>query len=148
MPFMMYALVLLCLFVTLYDLRYRRVPNWITLPLMLIGFVANFPGAPALWFGSTLLLTAWGSGWMGGGDVKLWVGLLWCTFSFWGESVPMIMFITLIITSMGQILVRILMEKRDVLGIKLPGAWRSLVYLIFLAFYSAGGLNDVRFYLH
>jgi leader peptidase (prepilin peptidase) / N-methyltransferase len=145
MPFMMYALVLLCLFVTLYDLRYRRVPNWITLPLMLIGFVANFPGAPALWFGSTLLLTAWGSGWMGGGDVKLWVGLLWCTFSFCGDVVALVMFITLIVTSMAQILVRVLVKKKDVMGIKLPGAWRSLAFLIFLSIYPASGLDHVVF---
>lgn len=145
MPFMMYALVLLCLLVTLYDFLHRRVPNWITLPLMLIGFVANFPGAPALWLGSTLLLTAWGSGWMGGGDVKLWVGLLWCTFSFCGEVITLVMFITLIITGMAQILIRILLKKKDVTGIKLPGAWRSLAFLIFLYIYPATGLYYVRF---
>jgi len=141
----MYALFFLCLFVTVYDFRYRRVPNWITLPLMLIGIFANFPGAPALWIGSILMLSAWGSGWMGGGDVKLWVGLLWCTFSFFGENVTLIMFISLIVTSIIQILARVLMKKREVVGIKLPGAWRVLVYVIFLAVYSTGVLNNVRF---
>ena len=145
MPFMMYAFVLLCLFVTLYDFRYHRVPNWITLPLMLIGFVANFPGTPTLWFGNILLLAAWSSGWMGGGDVKLWVGLLWCTFSFCGDSVTLTMFITLIITSMAQILVRVLMKKKDVMGIKLPGAWRSLAFSIFLSIYPATRLDYVIF---
>lgn len=145
MPISMYALFFLCLFVTVYDLRYRRVPNWITLPLMLIGVVANFPGAPALWMGSILMLTAWGSGWMGGGDVKLWMGLLWCTFSFFGESVTLIMFVVLIVTSTIQILARVLMKKREVVGIKLPGAWRALVYVIFLTVYSTGALNHVRF---
>lgn len=141
----MYALFFLCLFVTVYDFRYRRVPNWITLPLMLIGVVATFPGAPALWIGSILMLTAWGSGWMGGGDVKLWIGLLWCTFSYFGESVTLIMFVSLIITSIIQILARVLMKKRKVLGVKLPGAWRASVYVIFLAVYSTGALNNVRF---
>lgn len=145
MPIMIYALVLLCLFVTLYDFRYHRVPNWITLPLILIGFVANFPGAPALWFGSILLLTAWSSGWMGGGDVKLWLGLLWCTFSFCGDFVTPVMFITLILTGMAQILARVLMKKTDVMGIKLPGAWRSLVFSIFLSIYPATGLDYVIF---
>lgn len=145
MPFMMYALVLLCLFVALYDFRYRRVPNWLTLPLMLVGFVDSFPGTPALWFGSILLLTAWGSGWMGGGDVKLWVGLLWCTFSFCGDSVTLTMFITLIVTSMAQILVRVLGKKKAVTGIKLPGAWRSLVFFISISIYPAIGLDYVRF---
>lgn len=145
MPISIYALFILCLFVTVYDLRYRRVPNWITLPLMLIGVVANFPGAPALWMGSILMLTAWGSGWMGGGDVKLWIGLLWCTFSFFGERVTLIMFVVLIVTSTIQILARVLMKKREVVGIKLPGAWRALVYVISLAAYSVGALNHVRF---
>lgn len=142
---MIYALVLLCLFVTLYDYRHRRVPNWVTLPLMLIGFVDNFPGTPALWFGSILLLTAWGSGWMGGGDVKLWVGLLWCTFSLCGDDVALVLFITLIVTGMAQILARVLMKKTDVTGIKLPGAWRSLAFLVILSIHPATGLDYVRY---
>ena len=141
----MYALFFLCLFVTAYDFRYRKVPNWITLPLMLIGFVISFPGVSALWLGSILMLSAWSSGWIGGGDVKLWVGLLWCTFSFFGEAVTLIMFISLIVTSIVQILARMLMKKREIVGIKLPGAWRALVYMIFLAVYATGVLNDVRF---
>jgi len=43
---------------------------------MLIGVIKNFPGPPTLWLGSILMLIAWNSGWMGGGDVKLWVGFL------------------------------------------------------------------------
>jgi Flp pilus assembly protein protease CpaA len=145
MPMSMYALFVLCLFVTVYDFRYRKVPNWITLPLMLIGFVISFPGVSALWLGSILMLSAWSSGWMGGGDVKLWVGLLWCTFSFFGEGVTLIMFISLIVTSIVQILARIFMKKREIVGIKLQGAWRALVFMMFLAVYSTGVLNDVRF---
>lgn len=141
----MYVLIFLCLFVTVYDFRYRKVPNWITLPLMLIGFVISFPGASALWLGSILMLSAWSSGWIGGGDVKLWVGLLWCTFSFLGEDVTLIMFVSLIVTSIVQILARVLIKKREIVGIKLPGAWRALVYMLFLAVYSTGVLNDVRF---
>jgi len=139
-----YLLVLLCLYLTVYDLRYRKVPNWITLPLILIGIIVNFPGTPTLWLGNIILLTAWGSGWMGGGDVKLWIGLLWCTFSFWGDSVTLVMFLTLIVTAIAQILVRILAKKRDVVGIKLPGAWRALAYLIFLVLHHAGWLNYVN----
>lgn len=112
---------------------------------MLIGIVANFPGAPALWLGSILMLTAWSSGWMGGGDVKLWIGLLWCTFSFFGECVVLIMFISLIVTSIIQILARVLLKKREVVGIKLPGAWRALVYVMFLVVYTTGALNNVRY---
>lgn len=139
------ALLFLCLFVTVYDLRYRRVPNGLTLPLMLIGLVAHFPGTPALWIGSLLMLTAWGSGWMGAGDVKLWLGLLWCTFPFLGENVTLIMFAVLIVTGFLQILMRVLMKRQEVVGIKTPGAWRALVYLIFLAVHSTRALNYVRF---
>ena len=139
-----YLLVLLCLYLTVHDLRYRKVPNWITLPLILIGIIVNFPGTPTLWLGNIILLTAWGSGWMGGGDVKLWIGLLWCTFSFWGDSVTLVMFLTLIVTAIAQILVRILAKKREVVGIKLPGAWRALAYLIFLVLHHAGWLNYVN----
>jgi len=141
---LLYTLVFLCLLVTVYDSWYHKVPNEITLPLIFIGVLANFPGVPSLWLGSILLLTAWGSGWMGGGDVKLWIGLLWCTFSFWGDSVVLVMFFTLIATAMAQILVRILAKKREVVGIKLPGAWRALAYLIFLVLYHAGWLNYVN----
>jgi hypothetical protein len=115
------------------------------MPLVLIGIVANFPGSPELWMGSILMLTAWGSGWMGGGDVKLWVGLLWCTFSFLGDSVTLIMFVILIVTSIIQILARVLMKKREIVGIKLPGAWRALVFVIFLVIYFTGVLHLVRF---
>lgn len=82
---------------------------------------------------------------MGGGDVKLWVGLLWCVFSFYGDVVVLAMFITLIVTSMVQILVRVLLMRKDVTGIKLPGAWRSLFFLIFLSIYPVTGLDYVVF---
>lgn len=144
MQIMMYVLVLLCLYLTLYDFRYHKVPNWVTLPLILIGIIENFPGSPTLWLGSILMMIAWNSGWMGGGDVKLWVGLLWCTFSFWGDSVTLVMFVTLIVTGTVQILARILVKKNGVVGIKLPGAWRALVYLIFLIFFRAGELIYVN----
>jgi Flp pilus assembly protein protease CpaA len=111
---------------------------------MLIGIIENFPGSPTLWLGSILMLISWDSGWIGGGDVKLWVGLLWCTFSFWGDSVTLIMFVTLIVTSIVQILARVLIKKKNVVGIKLPGAWRALVYLIFLVFSRAGELIYVN----
>lgn len=141
MPGSIYILLFLCLFATVYDFRYRRVPNWITLPLIFIGMVADFPGTPALWLGTILLLTAWSSGWMGGGDVKLWLGLLWCTFSFVGERVTLIMFIILIVTSLVQIIARVLMKK-DAVGIKLPGAWRTLVFLLFVVVDSSKALYN------
>lgn len=142
---LIYALLFLCFIVTVYDFRYRRVPNALTFPLVLVGVVANFPGTPALWIGSFLLLTAWCSGWMGGGDVKLWLGLLWCSFPRLGENVTLTMFVILIVTSILQILMRVLLKKQEVLGVKTPGAWRALVYVTFLTVHSMGALNYVRF---
>jgi len=54
------------------------------------------------------------------------------------------MFVTLIVTGTVQLLARVLVKKNDVVGIKLPGAWRALVYLIFLVFFNSGGVNYVR----
>jgi len=139
-----FLLVLLCLYLTVYDLRCHKVPNWITWPLILIGCIVNFPGAAMVWLGSVILLIAWGSGWMGGGDVKLWIGLLWCTFSFWGECVTSFMFLALIVTGMGQILARVFIKHKKVVGIKSPGAWRSLAYLLLLFLYHADGLSNVN----
>lgn len=137
-------LLVVCVFVTVYDFRYRKVPNWVTLPLVSMGVIINFPGTLTLWMVSILLIMAWGADWMGGGDVKLWIGLLWCTYSFLGESVAVIMFVVMIVTSVVQILVRLLAKQKAV-GVKVPGAWRALAYVIFLIIYSSGVVHHVHF---
>ncbi|PJH76608.1 MAG: hypothetical protein CO064_00305, partial [Anaerolineae bacterium CG_4_9_14_0_8_um_filter_58_9] len=38
-------LFVLIILVALHDLRSGRVPNWVTLPLLGIGLLWNFPGA-------------------------------------------------------------------------------------------------------
>lgn len=43
------ALLLLTIFVSLYDLRTRRIPNWVTIPLFLAGLT---PGARLLDLGA------------------------------------------------------------------------------------------------
>lgn len=79
------------------DLKMRKVPNWLTLPLMALGlFLAALYGG---WSGFLISLACavgalglfslpFGLGWLGGGDVKLlsalgalfgWPGLLWLT---------------------------------------------------------------------
>jgi Flp pilus assembly protein protease CpaA len=63
--------------ISLYDLRTRRIPNWYTLPLILAGMIAHFPGSLELWLASLALLSAWASHWVGAGDTKLWIALLW-----------------------------------------------------------------------
>ena len=72
------------------DLRSRRIPNWMTLPVLLLGFAyqATFHGWPGILdglqgvgVGAGPLLVMWLIGSGGGGDVKLmgalsaWLGL-------------------------------------------------------------------------
>lgn len=125
--------------VSLYDLKYHKVPNWISLPLMLIGFILGFPGNLALWIGSIFIFHAWMLGLIGGGDAKLWVGLLWCLFAFAGEGILLVMFISLMVTGLTQILVRAITKKKIETGIKTPGAWRTIVFMGLLAYLNSTG---------
>ena len=130
MFFFLFPLVIL---ISLYDLRYRRIPNWITLPLMLLGLYVSFPGNPLIWVASSFVFSAWKFGFMGGGDAKLWIGLLWCLSSF-GDGRVILMFVALMLTGIAQILVRALSQKRVVTGFKTAGAWRAVVFMGLLAY--------------
>lgn len=136
MPLYFLLLLFFVVVVTsIYDLIYRRVPNWISLPLMLIGFyLVGFPGHVILWIGTVFMFQAWKIGLIGGGDAKLWVGLLWCLFRFAGEQILVIMFISLIITGLAQILIRALAKRKIEVGSKVPGAWRAVVFMGCLIF--------------
>ena len=130
MFFFLFPLVIL---ISLYDLKYRKVPNWITLPLILIGFYVSFPGDPIIWIASAFIFSAWKSGFMGGGDAKLWIGLLWCLSSF-GEGLIIVMFAALMLTGIAQIGVRALSQKRIGSGLRTAGAWRAVVFMGMLAY--------------
>lgn len=130
MFFFLFPLVIL---ISLYDLRYRRIPNWITLPLMLLGLYVSFPGNPLIWVASSFVFLAWKFGFMGGGDAKLWIGLLWCLSSF-GDGMVILMFVALMLTGVAQMLVRALSQKRVVIGFKTAGAWRAVVFMGLLAY--------------
>jgi Flp pilus assembly protein protease CpaA len=132
------SLFVVVIFISLYDLKYRKVPNEMSLPLLLIGFTVGFPGNPVLWIGSVFILQAWKSGVIGGGDAKLWVGLLWCLFSFFGESILFVMSISLMGTGLAQLLVRALTRRKIETGVKLPGAWRTVVFMGCLAYSNFG----------
>lgn len=125
--------------VSLYDLKYRKVPNWISLPLMLIGFIVGFPGNPALWMGSIFIFQAWMLGLIGGGDAKLWMGLLWCLFTFAGEGILLVMSISLMVSGLAQLLMRAIARKKIETGIKTPGAWRTIVFMGLLAYLNLAG---------
>jgi len=123
---------------SLYDLKYRRVPNWISLPLMLVGLImAGFPGNPILWIGSVFIFQAWRLGVIGGGDAKLWIGLLWCLFSFAGEGILAVMSVSLVITGLAQLGLRAITRQEVQTGIKTPGAWRAVVFMGCLAYLNS-----------
>ena len=134
-----FSLFCVVIFVSLYDLKYHKVPNGISLPLMLLGFVVGFPGNPGLWIGSIFIFQVWMLGLIGGGDAKLWMGLLWCLFTFAGERIFLVMSISLIMTGLAQILVRAIARKKIETGIKTPGAWRTIVFMGLLAYLNSAG---------
>ena len=130
MFFFLFPLVIL---ISLYDLKYRKIPNWITLPLMLLGLYLSFPGNPLIWITSAFIFSAWKFGFMGGGDAKLWIGLLWCLSSF-GDGVVILMFAALMLTGVAQIVVRALSQTRVPIGFRTAGAWRTVVFMGLLAY--------------
>jgi Flp pilus assembly protein protease CpaA len=133
------SLLIVTVFVSLYDLRYRAISNWITLPLILLGItIVNDRGNPALWAGSVFIFQAWKTGIIGGGDAKLWLGLLWCSFPFLGETTLLVMCLSLFATGLLQLIVRMLIQRKIETGIKSPGAWRTVVFMGFLIFLLPG----------
>jgi Flp pilus assembly protein protease CpaA len=130
MFFILFPLVVL---ISLYDLKYHKIPNGITFPLMLLGLYVNFPGNLIIWIASSFIFSAWEWGFMGGGDAKLWIGLLWCLSSI-GDGVVILMFVALMLTGVAQIVVRALSQKRLALGFKTAGAWRAVVFMGLLAY--------------
>jgi Flp pilus assembly protein protease CpaA len=123
----------LVVLISLYDLKHRKVPNWVTLPLMLLGFYVSFPGEPGIWIASVFIFSAWKFGFVGGGDAKLWIGLLWCLSSF-GEGMIIVMFAALMLTGIAQIVVRAFSQRRLAVGFQTAGAWRTVVFMGLLAY--------------
>lgn len=64
-----------------WDLRYGRIPNWLTYPTLLLGLALNaqqgrlLPSLAGLACAGGLFLAVWLAGKMGGGDVKLMAAL-------------------------------------------------------------------------
>ncbi len=123
-----YALAL-----SLHDLRTRRIPNWCTLPLILAGVIAHFPSQPEIWLANFVLMFAWAGGWMGAGDVKLWIALLWALPVEQTSNAVLFMFMAFLTTSVVQVLYRAL-RKQPVSNWKTPAAWRTLFFLLILLY--------------
>lgn len=122
----MYALA-----ISLYDLRTRRIPNWYTLPLLAAGVIAHFPERPEVWLASFALMYAWAGGWMGAGDVKLWIALLWALPVEQSSHSLLFMFISFLVTGAAQIIWRVI-RKQAMTHVKSPAAWRTLPFLLML----------------
>ncbi len=122
-------LLVYLLVVSLYDLRTRRIPNWCTLPLILAGMVAHFPGHMDLWLACFLLLSAWASGWIGAGDVKLWMAVLWALPDTNIPSLILLVFASFLFTGIVQMLWRFI-RRQTISGIKSPAAWRVIPFLL------------------
>ena len=133
---MFLLLFTLVVLISLYDLKHRKIPNWVTLPLMLLGLYVSFPGEPGAWIASVFIFSAWKFGFMGGGDAKLWMGLLWCLSSF-GENMIILMFAALMLTGIAQIVVRAFSQRRLVVGFKTAGAWRAVVFMGLVAYLTS-----------
>lgn len=80
---MLLALVLVCFASVWFDLRTRRLPNWLTVGALGVALAMRaFPAGPDLWPGVASAVTAFAFGFpfflaggLGGGDVKLMAGL-------------------------------------------------------------------------
>ena len=122
-------LLIYVLAISLYDLRTRRIPNWYTLPLIVAGMIAHFPGHLDVWLASFTLLSAWASGWMGAGDVKLWMALLWALPVESSPQSLLILFASFLLTGLAQILWRTV-RRQPAGGTKSPAAWRTIPFLL------------------
>ncbi len=125
--FLLFALLLLNFFVSLYDFRHARIPNWVTIPLLILGLIVNSPHPFGIYVLIISFWIAWKLGWMGGGDAKLWMGLV--------VSLPsgyqMLWIIPLVFFATGAL--QLLWRKirgRALTGIRSPGAWRTLLYML------------------
>jgi Flp pilus assembly protein protease CpaA len=128
------SLLILTVLIAVYDFRTGRVLNWITLPLLLTGVLLHYPGAPAIWLGCMLLFLTWRLGWLGGGDVKLWMALLWLAPVNLAQNALVVLGTTLIVTALGQLLMRWLTRRSNLTGVRSPGAWRAIPFAVWLLY--------------
>lgn len=116
---------------SLYDLRTRRVPIWVTLPVLAAGILAYFPGALETWLVCAILFGGWKMGWLGGGDAKLWMALLWCVPTELATPAVFVFFVSFILTAFLQMAARWCAGK-PATGVRSPGAWRAIPFTLWL----------------
>lgn len=129
----MLALLILCLGLAWFDRKSARIPNAVTFPLLAAGLWLHFPGSPETWGACFVLLFGWRHGWLGGGDAKLWLALLWLASP---QLHPAVVAGAIWIgTGALQLAVRAARGAR-LTGIKRPGAWRVLPFAAWLTLVS------------
>lgn len=131
MPLIPILLLLLTLTLSVYDFRTRRVPNWVTFPLLLTGMFVHAPGTHEIWSGTALLFTFWQFETLGGGDAKLWMALLWLAPPDLARPAFFVLFSSLLLTALAQMLWR-KVRGQTVTGVKTPGAWRAIPFAVWL----------------
>ena len=124
-------LLALTIGISVYDHHKWHVPNSITLTLLFGGMLAYFPGEIETWLGCALLFLTWRLGGMGGGDAKLWMGMLWLVpphQASMGVSMMLVVFLTTSILQMGWRK----LKDQPLTGIRSPGAWRVIPFAVWL----------------
>lgn len=129
-------LLLLTFALTVYDFRTRRVPNVVTLPLLLAGMIWHAPGTMEVWTGTALLFGFWQFETFGAGDAKLWMALLWLAPPEFSQTAVLILFGSFFLTALVQLLWR-KARGRPATGYKTPGAWRALPFALWLVTVSS-----------
>ena len=134
--------LLAALYAAATDLKTRRVPNRLTLPLLAAGgafhawrWPDDLPVAVLL---AVAFFWVWSKGLMGGGDAKLWMALV-----LWTPPYPvawrlLLAGLVLLATAGAQIAWR-LIRGRPAVGVASPAAWRAALYAAVLLFLVAGG---------
>jgi Flp pilus assembly protein protease CpaA len=129
--FISLSLILLVVAVSLYDWKTQLIPAWITLPILGAGLIAHLPGALETWLTCSVLLISWRFGWIGGGDAKLWMALLWAVSPSLAPQAVLAAFAAKVITSLLQMAWR-KWKKQPVFGVRSPAAWRALPFAVWL----------------
>jgi len=122
-------LFLYALAISLFDLRTHRIPNGYTLPIIAAGMIMHFPGHLEIWVASFILFFAWKNHWMGAGDVKLWLAILWSLPVELEAQVLPFLFLSFFITSLAQILWRLLARQSTTRQLT-PAAWRTIPFIL------------------
>lgn len=117
--------------ISLFDWRTRRIPNWATFPVLLAGIFAHFPGDASILLASLILVIAFANEWMGAGDAKLWLAILWAIPLSVSSWVIPCLFSSLLASALAQFAWR-LWKRTPLRGVSGPAAWRTIPFLLFL----------------